>query len=90
MYMTFGSSTYTCSGGIGGDEFHVLTAGHCIYDRDQSSFADEVYVYPGQVGVSVSSWEDWDTPCSYIDYDDNICVQRPYGRVRKKETKTSS
>jgi len=58
-------------GGLGGcsgtliSEFHVLTAGHCVYVRETSEQASNVYVSPGMTDVlapggtdGFSSWTD--------------------------------
>ena len=65
---------YVCSGWSVGD-FHIATAGHCIYnwdpnddgDNSDKKWADEVWVYPGQTDLVL--------PNQCFGY----CADRPYG-----------
>lgn len=47
LFMTFpNSATGSCSGAIV-DDFHVLTAGHCVYSHGNGGWASSVQVIPG-------------------------------------------
>jgi hypothetical protein len=51
VVMRFGTAWFVCSGTMR-DAGVVLTAGHCVYDHGNSSWADEIWVYPGWDGVA--------------------------------------
>jgi V8-like Glu-specific endopeptidase len=46
LFMKFGTSYATASGVLIGSRT-VLTAGHCVYDREKKKWADEIEVVPG-------------------------------------------
>jgi V8-like Glu-specific endopeptidase len=47
LFMTFpNAATGSCSGAIVG-EFHVLTAGHCVYSHGNGGWASSVMIVPG-------------------------------------------
>lgn len=55
LRMTFGSSTFIGSG-IMISEFHVLTAGHCVYD-DSAGWVSSIEVSPAQDDIDQSNGE---------------------------------
>jgi V8-like Glu-specific endopeptidase len=46
------TSTFGCTGAMV-DNFHVLTAGHCVHDVSNGGYADSITVYPGQNGTAL-------------------------------------
>lgn len=51
LYMYFDGVTMEGSGALI-DEFHVLTAGHCVYDYGDEGYARRIVVVPGKDGDS--------------------------------------
>ena len=50
LLVTFPGGSGWCSGaivGCGTNGFHVLTAGHCVYNHSSGGWADSIRVYPG-------------------------------------------
>lgn len=51
LSMQFSSGWYRCTGWIVGPRL-VVTAGHCVHDKNDGGWAKQVYVYPGKNGSS--------------------------------------
>jgi len=50
LYIETQDSSYYIGSGAIIDEFHVLTAGHCVYFLDEGGWAAEIIVVPGKDG----------------------------------------
>jgi len=50
LYIETQDSSYYIGSGAIIDEFHVLTAGHCVYIHDEGGWAAEIIVVPGKDG----------------------------------------
>ncbi|MBN1426260.1 trypsin-like serine protease [Candidatus Fermentibacteria bacterium] len=91
VFMQFGSSYYVGSGVLV-DPYHVLTAGHCVFDHGGTDdWADDITVVPayengsqpfGNAGaVSLHSWTGWTQDGSY-DHDMGVIdLDRPIGAL---------
>jgi V8-like Glu-specific endopeptidase len=58
------------------DSYHVLTAGHVIYDQDKGAYTDWVFVHPGRNSEYNRPYGEvagtfWDVMQGYVDGDDN-------------------
>ena len=64
LYITFeNGATSSCSGAVISN-FHVLTAGHCIHNRN-TGFAESVRVVPGQDDDYTPFYSSWGTHVRY-------------------------
>ena len=50
LYMDYGGSYAACSGAFVLNTHTILTAGHCLYNKDMGGLPDDVYVIPAQDG----------------------------------------
>jgi len=66
LFMTFpGDPGYFHQGsGILIDPKHVLTAGHCAYDKDLGGYADKIWVVPGYSATGAATNVPWVTAMS--------------------------
>lgn len=91
LFMQFGSSYYVGSGVLI-DPYHVLTAGHCVFDHGgTNNWADDITVVPayengsqpyGYAGAwQLHSWTGWTESGSY-DHDMGVIdLDRPIGAL---------
>jgi len=91
LYLRFGSSYYVGSGVLI-DPYHVLTAGHCVYDySDGYGWADEIVVVPAYENgdrpfgdasaAQLHSWTGWTDSGSYSHDMGVIDLDRPIGSI---------
>lgn len=80
VYFRIANVDYMCSGTFV-DEDHVLTAGHCLYDKDANggagAWATDVWIVPGMNNG-------WDTD----GYSDRSLKNGPYGAARAIDGRT--
>lgn len=50
LLMRFGTNYYVCSA-ASASSFHLISAGHCIYNHDEGGWASEVWAWPAQTDV---------------------------------------
>jgi V8-like Glu-specific endopeptidase len=90
LFMQFGSNYYVASGTLI-DPYHVLTAGHCVYDFGGSGWADNIIVVPAYengarpygdaTAVQLHSWTGWTNSGSF-DHDLGVIdLDRPVGAI---------
>ena len=86
LFMTFPGTPnkYYQGSGILIDPDHVLTAGHCAYDKDLGGYADKIWVIPGYSATGASTGTPWNTDMS------NWGGSEPFGHSSVVDIKTWS